>query len=97
MLGSRGFKVFVTGRNEANLAKVVAEVASKGGEATFGTGDVQSEADVERLYSKALEYFGGASAPDVLVYVSRVLLQLHTPSTLVDPRFPLELSLSTSN
>eukprot|EP00729_Bicosta_minor_P005485 gene5485-26295_t len=66
LLGARNYKVFVTGRNEANMAAVVEEVKKRGGEAAYGSGDVSSEADVGRLYEEATAYLG-TEAPDVVV------------------------------
>jgi len=65
-LGSRGYRVFVTGRNEANLAAVVQEVTDAGGSARFGAGEVSDEASVAALYAEAVGFFDNSS-PDVLV------------------------------
>lgn len=56
--------IFLVGRNEARLSKIVKNVQKLGGNATFGVGDVGNENDVSRLFDQALKDLKGV---DVVV------------------------------
>lgn len=56
-LGKRGAKVFITGRQLANLQRSADGVVSEGGYCAFGVGDVTVEADVQRLFAEAQAFF----------------------------------------
>lgn len=59
VMADEGGKVVVTGRREAEGARVVGEIEAKGGTAFFVKADVTSEDDIKALIAKAVETFGG--------------------------------------
>src|SRR5260370_6858886 len=89
LLASEGARVVVFGRRPEPLADVVDAIAKSGGQASAVSGDVASEADVERLVAAAAREHGGV---DILVNSAAVRLR----SALVDipaPPFPEVLPL----
>jgi len=66
-LARRGHAVFLTGRNRELAQRVVEQIASAGGRASYGIGDVCLEGDVARLSGEAAQWFGPGSPCDVLV------------------------------
>jgi NADP-dependent 3-hydroxy acid dehydrogenase YdfG len=63
-LATSGHSFILIGRNGERLQQVQKEVASLGGVAILGIGDVANEEDVDNLYSKILQHYGRV---DVLV------------------------------
>ncbi|MEM7012675.1 MAG: SDR family NAD(P)-dependent oxidoreductase, partial [Verrucomicrobiota bacterium] len=57
--GEAGAKVVVSGRREAEGAKVVDAVKAAGGEATFVKADIANEDEVKNLVGKTVEIYGG--------------------------------------
>lgn len=53
-----GMKVVFSGRNEERGAKVAADVAAAGGEATFVKADIQVEEDVKHLVEETVKKYG---------------------------------------
>src|SRR5260370_34637050 len=64
LFASEGARVVVFGRRPEPLADVVDAIAKSGGQASAVSGDVASEADVERLVAAAAREHGGG---DILV------------------------------
>ena len=56
--GARGSKVLITGRNEEDLDKAVAELRQKGIDATGFCADVSQEEDNRKMASEAIRLFG---------------------------------------
>jgi len=63
-LATSGHSFILIGRNGERLQEVQKEVASLGGMAILGIGDVANEEDVDNLYSKIQQHYGKV---DVLV------------------------------
>jgi 3-oxoacyl-[acyl-carrier protein] reductase len=63
-LAAAGARVVVSARNAAELQKLAAEIAARGGEAQAVAGDVSVGADAERLIDSAVAAFGRV---DILV------------------------------
>ncbi len=63
-LATSGHSFILIGRNGERLQEVQKEVASLGGMAILGLGDVANEEDVDNLYSKIKQHYGKV---DVLV------------------------------
>src|SRR6266511_276114 len=72
LFASEGARVIVFGRRPEHLADVVDASAKAGGQATSVSGDIASEADVERLVAAAAREHGGV---DVLVNSAAVRLR----------------------
>jgi NAD(P)-dependent dehydrogenase (short-subunit alcohol dehydrogenase family) len=58
LLASKGAKVAITGRREAQGDAVVSAIKAAGGEATFIQTDVNVRSDVEAMVAKTVERFG---------------------------------------
>src|SRR5712691_12527260 len=72
LFASEGARVVVFGRRPEPLADVVDAISKSGGQASAVSGDVASEADVERLMGAAAREHGGV---DVLVNSAAVRLR----------------------
>src|SRR6266511_6385537 len=72
LFASEGARVIVFGRRPEPLADVVDAIAKAGGQGTSVSGDIASEADVERLVAAAAREHGGV---DVLVNSAAVRLR----------------------
>jgi meso-butanediol dehydrogenase/(S,S)-butanediol dehydrogenase/diacetyl reductase len=72
LFASEGARVVVFGRRPEPLADVVDTIAKSGGQASAVSGDVASEADVERLVAAAAREHGGV---DILVNSAAVRLR----------------------
>lgn len=70
LFAKEGAKIAATGRNQAALDSLVADIIKTGGEAKGFTGDVTQDADVKRVVDSAAAHFG---ALDVLVNNAGVL------------------------
>lgn len=55
----RGARVVLVARNEAALAKAVADIEAAGGTATYVVGDVANADDMERVAGVAVDTYGG--------------------------------------
>jgi 2-hydroxycyclohexanecarboxyl-CoA dehydrogenase len=64
VLADRGANVALTGRTEAKLKAVAAEIDGAGGTSTHVVGDVGNREDVQQMVDGALDAFGGV---DILV------------------------------
>jgi NAD(P)-dependent dehydrogenase (short-subunit alcohol dehydrogenase family) len=65
-----GARVFICGRNFADVESALREIRARGGEIDGVAGDISSAQDVQRIVGRALERFG---AIDVLVNNASVL------------------------
>src|SRR3989442_1831793 len=72
VLASEGARVVVFGRRPEPLADVVDAIVKSGGQASAVSGDIASEADVERLVAAAAREHGGL---DILVNSASVPLR----------------------
>ena len=75
-LAADGYKVVVSGRNEASGIAVVEEIRSSGGEAWFIAADVRKEEDIKKLIDDAVSKFG---AVDVMVNNAGIAGEVATP------------------
>lgn len=80
--GGAGARVFICGRNLADVEDAVREIRARGGEIDGVAGDISRAQDVQRIVGAALERFG---AIDVLVNNASVLGPRQTIA-----EFPLE-------
>lgn len=71
LLAKEGASVIITGTNEVNGNKVVAEIVSQGGRAFFAKQDVTSERDWNKVIDKTLAQFGKL---DILVNNAGIIL-----------------------
>jgi NAD(P)-dependent dehydrogenase (short-subunit alcohol dehydrogenase family) len=67
---SEGYHVYVAGRTEAKIAKVVDTIAKAGGSAEAVTTDATKESEVVALFDRAFSAAGRA-APDLVVFNAR--------------------------
>src|SRR5580704_6523205 len=58
LFASRGVKVVLAARREAELAAIVSDIESRGGEALSVSADVSVAKDAERMVARAIETFG---------------------------------------
>lgn len=90
-LGARRARVVVFARNEEALRRAVAEIEAAGGEGLAVSGDSASDADVERLFARAVERFGRVdtvvASVMVTVYAETEQLELAELQRVLDVNF----------
>jgi NAD(P)-dependent dehydrogenase (short-subunit alcohol dehydrogenase family) len=76
-IAANGYHVYVAGRTQAKLDAVTKRIASLGGSSETFAMDGASEADIMRLFDKAMSPPGDIDAPSLIVY--NVGNNLHVP------------------
>ncbi|MBN3764185.1 SDR family NAD(P)-dependent oxidoreductase [Burkholderia sp. Ac-20365] len=76
-IAANGYHVYVAGRTQAKLDAVTNDIASHGGSAESFAMDGASEADVVRLFDKAMSPPDGVDVPSLVIY--NVGNNLHVP------------------
>lgn len=64
LLAERGARVYIFGRNENSVTRTVETIKAEGGDIEGSTADVGDRAEMERLFARVDDHFGGI---DVLV------------------------------
>ena len=80
-LAAEGAQVVISGRNEVEGARIVAEIEDTGGKAIFHRADISSETDCLALISRAVGHYGKL---DILVNCAAALAQHNFDEMTVD-------------